>query len=61
VRLAKPGDGRPVNLELIRTRIQAGQEQADALRHLGQKLRTLRAQADGELGHLRAGRPAGSA
>jgi hypothetical protein len=36
--------------ELIRARIQAGREQADEFRHLSQELRTLRAQADGELG-----------
>src|SRR6185312_2344833 len=42
--------------ELIRARIRAGREQADELRRLGQKLRTLRAQADAEFGHLRAGK-----
>ena len=40
---------------LIRTRIQAGQDQADALRRLGQDLQALHAQADGELAYLRAG------
>ena len=34
---------------LIRARIEAGTDQADALRHLGRELGTLRAQADGEL------------
>jgi hypothetical protein len=40
---------------LIRARIQAGKDQADALRRLGQDLHTLRAQADGELEDLRTG------
>jgi hypothetical protein len=34
---------------LVRSRIQAGQDQADAFRRLGDDLRSLRAQADGEL------------
>ncbi len=34
---------------LIRARIRAGHDQADALRRLGQDLRSLYAQADGEL------------
>jgi hypothetical protein len=38
---------------LIRSRIQAGQDQADALHRLGQELRTLRARSDGELADLR--------
>jgi hypothetical protein len=34
---------------LILARIQAGRDQADAFRRLGQELWTLRVQADGEL------------
>ena len=41
---------------LIRARIEAGRDQADALSRLGQGLRTLRAQADGELADLPTGR-----
>ena len=41
---------------LIQARIQAGQDQADALRRLGRDLRALRAQADGELTRLQAGK-----
>jgi hypothetical protein len=37
---------------LIRARIEAGTDQADALRRLGRELSTLRAQADGELAEL---------
>jgi len=37
---------------LIRARIEAGTDQADALRRLGRELGTLRAQADGELAEL---------
>jgi hypothetical protein len=37
---------------LIRARIEAGTDQADALRQLGRELGTLRAQADGELAEL---------
>jgi hypothetical protein len=37
-------------------RIQAGLDEADALGGLGEELRTLRAEADRELGGLRAGR-----
>jgi hypothetical protein len=50
------GAAAGLGTQLIRARIQAGLEQADALRSLGQKLHVLRAQADGELGHLRAGK-----
>jgi hypothetical protein len=39
----------------VRSRIQTGQDQADALRRVGQDLRPLRAQADGELDDLRPG------
>jgi hypothetical protein len=45
-----------VGTHLIRARIQAGQDQADALRRLGQELQALHAQADGELAYLRTGR-----
>jgi hypothetical protein len=41
---------------LVRSRIRAGRDEADAFHRLGQDLRTLRAQAEGELGKLRAGR-----
>jgi hypothetical protein len=41
---------------LIRARIEAGTDQADALRRLGRDLGTLRAQADGELADLPTGR-----
>jgi hypothetical protein len=42
--------------KLVRSRIQAGRDQADALRRVGQDLRTMRAQAEGELNDLRPGR-----
>jgi len=41
---------------LIRARIEAGTDQADALHRLGRDLGTLRAQADGELADLTTGR-----
>jgi hypothetical protein len=41
---------------LIRARIEAGTDQADALHRLGRDLSTLRAQADGELADLPTGR-----
>jgi hypothetical protein len=41
---------------LIRARIEAGTDQADALHRLGRDLGTLSAQADGELADLRTGR-----
>jgi hypothetical protein len=41
---------------LVRSRIQTGRDQADSLRHLGEDLRALRAQADGELNEQQAGR-----
>jgi hypothetical protein len=41
---------------LIRARIEAGTDQADALRRLGRDLSTLHAQAEGELVDLRTGR-----
>lgn len=39
-----------IGTRLVRARVQAGKDQADALHRLGQDLHTLRAQADGELG-----------
>jgi hypothetical protein len=43
---------------LIRSRIQAGRDQADAFRRIGQDLGTLCAQAEGELAALQTGRRA---
>jgi hypothetical protein len=40
--------------QLIQARIQAGQDQADALRRLGRDLQALHAQADGELAFRQA-------
>ncbi len=48
------GTAAAVGTRLIRARIQAGKDQAEALRRLGQDLHTLRAEADGELEDLRA-------
>jgi hypothetical protein len=56
VHLQPLGAAAGLGTRLIRARIQAGQDQAEALRRLGQDLRTLRTQVDGELGDLRAGR-----
>jgi hypothetical protein len=42
-----------VGTRLVRARIQAGKDQAEALHRLGHDLHTLRAQADGELENLR--------
>ena len=56
VHLQPLGAAAGLGTRLIRARIRAGQDQAEALRRLGQDLRTLRAQTDGELGDLRAGR-----
>jgi hypothetical protein len=39
--------------KLVETRIQAGKDEADALRRLGEELRTLYARADGEVADLR--------
>jgi hypothetical protein len=44
-----------VGTRLIRARIRAGKDQAEALHRLGQDLHTLRAEADGELEDLRTG------
>jgi len=41
---------------LMRSRIQAGKDEADRLRRLGQELGAVRAQADGELANLPTGR-----
>jgi hypothetical protein len=45
-----------VGTRLVRSRIRAGRYEADALGLLGQDLRTLRAQADGELTDSQAGK-----
>jgi hypothetical protein len=44
------GAAAGLGTRLVRSRIQAGQDEADALRGLGEELRTLRAEADRELG-----------
>jgi hypothetical protein len=44
------GAAAGLGTRLVRSRIQAGQDQAEALRGLGEELRTLRAEADRELG-----------
>jgi hypothetical protein len=56
VRLHPLGTIAGLGTHLIRSRIQVGRDQADAFRHLGQDLGTLRARADGELADLRTGR-----
>jgi hypothetical protein len=50
------GAAAGLGTRLVRSRIQAGLDEADALGGLGEELRTLRAEADRELGDLRAGR-----
>jgi hypothetical protein len=50
------GAAAGLGTRLVRSRIRAGRDEADALRSLGQDLRTLRAQADGELTESQAGR-----
>ena len=50
------GAAAGLGTRLVRSRIQAGLDEADALGGLGGELRTLRAEADRELGDLRAGR-----
>jgi hypothetical protein len=45
-----------VGTRLVRSRIQTGQHEADALHRLGDVLRSLHADADGELSHERARR-----
>jgi hypothetical protein len=49
------GAAAGLGTRLVRSRIQAGQDQADALRGLGEELRTLRAEADRELGDAGGG------
>jgi hypothetical protein len=46
------GAAAGLGTRLVRSRIQAGRDEADALRGLGEELRTLRARADRELGDL---------
>jgi hypothetical protein len=50
------GAAAGLGTRLVRARIQAGQDEADTLRCLGEELRALRAEADRELGDLRARR-----
>lgn len=50
------GAAAGVGTRLVRSRIQAGRDEAGALRGLGQELRTLRAASDRELVDLQAGR-----
>jgi hypothetical protein len=50
------GTAAGLGTRLVRTRLRAGHDQADALRRLGQDLGNLRDQADGELADLRARR-----
>jgi hypothetical protein len=50
------GAAAGLGTRLVRSRIRAGLDGADALGGLGEELRTLRAEADRELGGLRAGR-----
>jgi hypothetical protein len=50
------GAAAGLGTRLVRSRIQAGLDEADALGGLGEELRTLRADADRELTGLRAGR-----
>ena len=54
VHLQPLGAAAGLGTRLIETRIQAGKDQADALRRLGQELRMLQAQAAGEVADLRA-------
>ena len=56
VRLHPIGTIAGLGTRLIRSRIQAGQDQADAFHRLSQDLGTLRAQSDGELTDLRTER-----
>jgi len=49
------GAAAGLGTRLVRSRIQAGRDQADALGGLGQELRTLRAEADRELADAGAG------
>ena len=53
VHLQPLGAAAGLGTKLVETRIQAGKGQADALRRLGEELRTLYAQADSEVAKLR--------
>jgi hypothetical protein len=55
------GAAAGLGTRLVRARIQAGLDQADALGRLGEELRTLRAEADCELADLRTGTSAEAA
>jgi hypothetical protein len=50
------GAAADLGTRLVRSRIQAGQNEADAFRQVGQELSTLRADADRELADMSAGR-----
>jgi hypothetical protein len=50
------GAAAGLGTRLVRSRLQAGRNEADALRSLGEELRTLRAEANRELGDTGAGR-----
>jgi hypothetical protein len=50
------GAAAGLGTRLVRARLHAGEDQADALRRLGQDLDALRTQADGELADLRSSR-----
>jgi len=54
VRVHPLGAAAGLGTRLVRSRIQAGRDEADALRGLGEELRTLRAEAGRELADLRA-------
>ena len=53
VHLQPLGAAAGLGTKLVEIRIQAGKDQANALRRLGEELRTLHAQADGEVAELR--------
>jgi hypothetical protein len=59
VNLHPLGTAAGLGIRLIRSRIQAGRDQTYAFQRLGDDLRTLRAQADGELADQRTGRIGG--
>jgi len=54
------GAAAGLGTRLVRSRIRAGLDEADALGRLGEELRTLRAEADRELVDLPAGRSTGT-
>ncbi len=58
VNLQPLGAAAGLGTKLVETRIQAGKDQADALRRLGEEFRTLHAQADGEVANLRTAKRA---